>query len=467
MRRLFRQLQETWAARAAHVSRGPSESLDLTHPRAGAQLEAQFLPAILEVELTPPSPLGRLVMWTLIALCAVALVWSLFPIEITAVAQGKVVPSGQVKIIQPYETGIIRAIRVSEGQGVKAGDILVELDPSVAQADLARLESEATQTRADVERLRQQAARHGTVEAADIDPELMVKQNTLLASLDAEHRAKLGALDNEIAKGHATVAAAASAEKKLEQTLPLISERAEKYGKAMASGHFPRFEYLALEEQRITQEQDLAVQRSRRAETTAAVALAKSQKATLIAEYQRSALEQLNQQEARLAELGQEIIKARQRIGWQTLTSPVDGTAQQIKIHTVGGVVTPAQELLTVVPASVQTEVEAYLPNKDIGFVKPGLTARIKVETFPFTRYGTVSAQVFDVSDDAVAIESLGLVYTLRAKLDSDRILVDGKSVKLTPGMAITAEVNTGKRRILEYFLSPVLRYADESIKER
>lgn len=464
----LKRFKEWCATQLADHSRSkPKAGLKAPLSGSGVSLETQFLPAVLEVQQTPPSPMGRGVMWTLIALCAIALMWSLFPIEITAVAQGKIIPSGQVKVIQPYETGIIRAIHVTEGQAVKAGDVLVELDPAVSQADLSRLESELGQARADSERLRQQGARHSTLNGTGIEPALLDRQKTLLQSQDAEHRAKVAALDGEIARGLATVAASTSTVRKLEQTLPLITERVEKYAKVLESGHVPRLEYLALEEQRINQQQDLATERSRRTEALAAVTQARAQKATLIAEYQRTAYEQLNQQEQRIAELEQETIKAKQRIGWQKLTAPVDGVAQQIKVHTLGGVVTPAQELLTLVPAGGQTEIEAFLPNKDIGFVNTGLSARVKIETFPFTRYGTINAEIIDVSDNAIADERLGLVYTLRAKLDTDHILVDGKSVRLTPGMAVTAEINTGKRRIIEYFLGPVMRYKDESIKER
>lgn len=464
---MWQSLKDRWAGVKVHPEAGRLEAGSQAPLPGAGLLETQFLPAVLEVQRTPPSPLGRGVMWALIALCAIALLWSLFPIEITAVSQGKIIPSGQVKVIQPYETGIVRAIHVTEGAAVKAGDVLVDLDSAVSRADLARLESDLDQARADSERLRQQGARHSTLQGAGMEEDLLRRQKTLLASQDAEHRARVAALESEIARGNATVAASSSAVRKLEQTLPLITERVEKYAKVLESGHVPRLEYLALEEQRIAQQQDLVTERSRRAEALAAVAQAKAQKATLIAEYQRTAYELLNQQEQRIAELEQETIKARQRLGWQRLTSPVDGIAQQLKVHTVGGVVTPAQELLTIVPEGRQVEIEAYLPNKDIGFVSVGQTARVKVEAFPFTRYGTLSARIVDVSDDAISVEQLGLVYTLRAVLDADHIVVDGKPVRLSPGMAVTAEINTGKRRIIEYFLSPVLRYKDESIKER
>ena len=441
---------------------GPPLRLQVAH-------EHGFLPAVLEVQETPPSPMGRGIIWALLLFCTVALAWSFLPIDITAVAQGKIVPSGQVKVIQPYETGIVRVIHVAEGDTVSAGQVLIELDPVVSQAELLRLETELQQAQANSARFTQQGALHGSLEAKagiEVSP-LMARQQTLLVSQDAEYRAKALALDREIERGRAAVAGSGEVVKKLEQTLPLITERAANYAKLAEAGHVPKVEALVIEEQRIVQQQDLAGERYKRVEAAAAVAQAQAQKASMVAEYRRIALEQLNQEQRKVAELEQEVIKARERKNWQRLTSPVNGIAQQLKVHTVGGVVTPAQELLTIVPEGRQVEIEAYLPNKDIGFVFPGQAARVKVETFPFTRYGTVDAMIVDVSDDAIADPDLGLVYKVRGFLKAEHIRVDGRFIKLTPGMAVTAEIKTGKRRILEYFLSPVLRYKDESIKER
>ena len=143
------------------------------------------------------------------------------------------------------------------------------------------------------------------------------------------------------------------------------------------------------------------------------------------------------------------------------------GTVQQLAVHTVGGVVTPAQPLLVIVPSDHPLEVEAFVENKDIGFVHPGQEAEVKVETFPFTRYGTLHASVTQVSHDAISDDKRGLVYSARVKLARDTMAVDGQTVRLTPGMAVTVEVKTGSRRVIDYFLSPLLQYRDESLRER
>jgi len=169
-----------------------------------------------------------------------------------------------------------------------------------------------------------------------------------------------------------------------------------------------------------------------------------------------------------------------------TLTAPVDGTVQQLAIYTVGGVVTPAQQLMLIVPKGNSLEVEAFVQNKDIGFVNDNQKAEIKIETFPFTKYGTIHGTVLHVSNDAIQMESRqaqtndnkissadnrdkpsGLVYTARVQLNKSTMQVEGKTINLTPGMAVTVEIKTGKRRLIEYFLSPLLQYKDESLRER
>ena len=236
----------------------------------------------------------------------------------------------------------------------------------------------------------------------------------------------------------------------------------------MVSQNFiSRHAYLEKEQLRIEQEADLATQRSRINELSAALQEGRSQRAALIAEAKRLALDSLNEAEQKSTTHSQELVKAESRGRLMTLTAPVDGTVQQLAVHTVGGVVTPAQPLMMVVPKDYPIEVEAYVENKDIGFVNPGQEAVVKIETFPFTRYGTIDARVSHVSHDAVNDEKRGLIFPARVNLARTTIQVEHKAVNLSPGMAVTVEVKTARRRVIEYFLSPLLQYKDESLRER
>ena len=178
-------------------------------------------------------------------------------------------------------------------------------------------------------------------------------------------------------------------------------------------------------------------------------------------------LDLLHESEQRAAALQQELSKAEQRNRLMHLTAPVDGTVQQLAIHTAGGVVTEAQPLMVIVPSNQPVEVEALLENKDIGFVRPGQEVEVKVDTFTFTKYGVVHGTVQSISDDAIEDERLGLVYSTRIQLKENSILVGSQQVPLTPGMSIRAEVKTDKRKVIDYFLSPLQQYVDESLAER
>ena len=235
----------------------------------------------------------------------------------------------------------------------------------------------------------------------------------------------------------------------------------------MTENFISKHGYLEREQARIEQEGDLAAQRSKAKEIEAALRAAQQQRNALTAQTRRAQLDSLTEGEQKVAAFTQEYIKAQSRNQLMQLTAPVAGTVQQLAVHTVGGVVTEAQPLLVIVPRDQPLEVEAFIENKDIGFVKPGQNAQVKIETFQFTKYGTLNATVSSVSHDAINDEKRGLIYSTRVKLDKATINVEGTKVNLSPGMAVTVEVKTGKRRVIEYFLSPLLQKTQESLGER
>jgi hemolysin D len=449
------------------------------------QHELEFLPAALEIQEKPPSPAGRAIIWSIVAFFTIAIVWAMIgEIDIVATAHGKIVPSGRVKVIQPLEIGVVRQIHVLEGEHVQAGDLLIELDPTATRADLGRLEMELIGARLDQARYRQ--LERMTAEVADdteqslaialeLSPGLEQQasasgrrlQDQILKSEWSEHRARLAALDNTIASREAELAALQSDVKKLEGTLPLITRRADALKGLLAKKLSSEQAWLELEEKRIDQQQELAAQKNRTRQVDASIREARQQREALDAEFRHQLLAKLSETDRRIEQLQQERVKATQRTELQQLTAPVSGVVQQLAVHTIGGVVTPAQELMKIVPESENLEVEAWILNKDIGFVEEGQTAEVKIETFPFTKYGTLDAEVIDVSNDAITDEQKGLVYAGRVLLQKSTIRVGEKIVNLTPGMAVTVEIKTGTRRLIEFVLSPLLRYKQESLGER
>lgn len=445
--------------------------------------ETEFLPAALEVQESPPSPIGRAVLWSVIAMIVIALVWSIVGrIEIVAVAPGKIIPSGQVKVIQAANIGRVKAIHVADGDAVRAGEPLIDLDPTLAEADRARLESDWVAGTLELARWRAFAAWLSNGKVTDLRAEAVKElagvrvtqsessvelQRSLLTQAVAEQRSKVASIDQSLARRRADAVSSKSVLEKLRKTLPLVAQRAESVRKLADSNLIAKNTYLEIEQERIEAEQDLAAQESMLVATNAAIAELVEQRQLSLAEARRSTLEKVEVLGARVAAQRQELIKARDIESNQVLASPVDGVVQQLRVHTIGGVVQPAESLMVVVPKEHLLEVEARVLNKDIGFIRTGQHVTVKVESFPFTRYGVISGEVTSVSRDAIADERLGLYYAARVRVNRSTMWVDGVDVMLSPGMAVTAEVTTGKRRLIDYLLSPVMQHVLESGRER
>lgn len=356
---------------------------------------------------------------------------------------------------------------------MRAGDLLLELDPQLASADLERLQAEHDAARLDHARA---TALHNAL-LVGAEPELPpmpdvpvpALQQTVqtLASQHAEHRSRRAALQAEVERRSAERDAGRAQIRKLEATLPLVIQREEDFRRLMDEAFMSRHAWLQEQQTRIGMEADLQTLRSRDAELGATLTAARAQNVALLAEARRTALEAAQAASRQQDAVAQELVKARQRRTHMDLRSPVNGVVQQLAVHTTGGVVTAAQPLLAVVPDDGAIEVEARLANRDSGFVQAGQAAVVKVETFAFTRYGTLPGEVVSVSRDAVPDEQQGWVYSVRIRLHHTQMEVDGRRVTLSPGMAVSAEVLTGTRRVISYFLSPLMQHAQESLRER
>lgn len=429
----------------------------------------EFLPAVLEIQQAPPSPIGRAISWTIIAACLAGILWSIFGwIDIVATAQGKIIASGYSKVIQPYETGVIASIHVIDGQPVTRGQVLIELDPTQNRADRERASNEYRAAKVEAARLRALiAGRSPFDEPSDADRRYAALQQQLLRDQLTEYQARVGAAEDVIDQRKAALDATRENIRRLESTLPMETERAETFKRLFEQDAASRLDYLQAEQQRIDKAQELAGQRKKLAQDMAALSEAQHNHQATVTEFQQTKQAELATIETKAASLVQEVVKAGQKTDLQRLVAPIDGVVQQLAMHTVGGVVTPAQQLLVVVPHDHPVEVEAQVENKDVGFVREGQPVEIKVETFPFTLYGTIPGSVLSVSDDAAPIEDVGLIYPTRVRMDRSTIHVDGRDVTLSAGMAVTVEIKTGKRRLIQFLLSPLLKSLKESLRER
>ncbi|WP_407312185.1 HlyD family type I secretion periplasmic adaptor subunit [Pseudomonas sp. nanlin1] len=435
-----------------------------------------FLPAALALQQAPPHPLPGLLQGALLIGAVTTLLWACFgKIDVVASASGKVVPSGRSKVIQASELGRVKAINVEDGQAVRMGDVLIQLDDQGTQADINRLNVDLLAARTDSARARamlgaiasgkapESVARwidHASTQQLKAAQRWVVGQYLEMRAHLEQARAEITQLESEIRAARVAVAS-------LLELLPLTTRVAQDYQELEQIRAVPRHAYLEKEQLRLGQVRDLAVQRLRINELSAALAAAQSRHASVLAQARREMLDLLNESVQRADALAQELGKAERRHRLRQLRAPVDGVVQQLAVHTLGGVVTEAQALMIIVPEQQPVEVEALLENKDVGFVRKGQPVELKIETFNFTRYGVVHGQVMSVSGDAIDDERRGLVYSARIRLDQSSVRVGDEELVLSPGMAVQAEVKTDRRSVISYFLSPLQQYTGESLRER
>lgn len=436
--------------------------------------ELEFLPAHLELTDTPVSPASRWTMRIIIAFFCIAVLWAcLGKVDIVAVAPGQVVVSSRTKVIQPAETAVVRRILVRDGQAVKKGELLIELDGTATGADYAKAAEALTNVRLTQLRLTALATALDTGEPpqlatdASMPAERTAAAQRLASSTFAAYQAKRQSLQAAIAQREAERTTVQTLIGPLQETAAIASTRAADYAKLVKDQYVGRHEYLLREQERIAAERDLAAQRSRLHEVRSALAGAREELQVLVTDTRQQTLDGLREAREQSAQLTQEVAKAGRRDALMALHAPVDGTIQQLAVHTVGGVVTPAQPLLVIVPSEEELEVEATVLNKDIGFVKPGQSVTVKIESFPYTRYGYLTGTVETVSHDAAQDETLGLVFPIRVQLDGATLTIDGVPVRLTAGMRLSVEIKTGKRRVIDFWLGPLREYAGESLRER
>lgn len=435
--------------------------------------EHEFLPAALEIMEKPPSPGLRILMLLLCGLFAIAILWAIFGrVDVVAVASGRTLPASNVMTVQPLEIAAVRRIHVRNGQRVRRGQLLIELDPTMAVADEAQATSGLLA--ADIAQARNAAllahlqGRPAVFRAPPgTPPQVVATQTELVRSKIAEYESERASLLQSRAERGAELASTLSEIAKLRQTLPLVDQQLAARRNLAAQGHFSRLRLLEYEQARIEHIQNIAIQESAAVRARATIANIDAALVTLRERLAEEAATELSGAETESSLRTEELRKSARRRQLQQIRAPVDGTVQQLAVHTVGGVVQPAQPLMVIVPANSEVEVEAQVLNRDIGFVREGQPVRVKLEAFPFTDYGLIEGVVETISRDAIEDERLGLVYSARIRLNRDHLVIAGRRQPVGPGMAVQAEIKTGTRRIIQYLLSPISQVMDEAGRER
>ena len=482
-RRIIRRATDEVIARLMQASENAASALNMNSH------EREFLPAALEVIETPVSPTVRLTTFAICGLFTFALAWSCFShIDMVAVASGRVIPLGQVKVVQPLETSAIHAIHVDDGDHVSAGQVLVDLDPTDVKADLGSLIYDRGQAALDAEVARLLLTRDPDGPFAvpsDVDP-VLAEANRLQARAEiSRHFAQIAAVDAEIAQKQASKDANEATIERARNTLPLIEEKNATARSLYDKKYGARAPVLDSEQLLIEKRAELASSQAVSRQISAEAAASQAKRDELVSGFLADASDRRTKALQKLSGLDQQISKARSRESYRHLVASVDGSVQNVKIHTPGAVVTTADTLMTIVPDGAGIEIEANVENKDIGFVREGQDVEVKFDAFPFTRYGLIKGKVRKLGRDAAPQPATGAAsspaapsgatqvtptdaaYAAKVSLDRDWIVVDGHREILQPGMRVSAEIRTGNRLVIEYLLSPVVQAVSEAGRER
>ncbi|WP_339073942.1 HlyD family type I secretion periplasmic adaptor subunit [Teredinibacter turnerae] len=443
---------------------------------------------MLAIQTKPPEPLFRWVLYIVVCLFIFLVCWACIgEVDIVASAEGKIIPSSRVKVIQPLEKSVVREILVNEGDNVKKGETLIVLDQTQTGASYERVRSEYEDSRnrafvrsamlAWLNEFRGQNA-HSDAPDYSLFWHGYLKSHTQPLRVPPTHfqwylqrcMQYLAERDNYLKKEleiRAEQEVSSHIIIKLERSLPLLTEHADALRGLQNEKVVSRVQYLSVERERIQQVEELAAEKSRLQVYSKRLAELQTQIAIHTSKTKAELLDEIAVLQREIDSLHNESLKAGDLNNKQYLVAPVDGRVQQLMVSTIGGIVTPAQELMLIVPENDPLQVEVMLENKDVGFVSQNQRAEIKIHTFPFTKYGVLEAQVLNISGDAINDEKRGLIFPMRLRMEKRKIRVNGIDVDLKPGMGVTAEIKTGKRRLIEFFMYPLLRFQSESVRER
>jgi len=436
--------------------------------------ETEFLPAILEVTETPPSPTGRLIMWTILVLLVVGIAWAfLGKINEVAVAPGKVIPSGQAKTVQVKNKGIIKEIRVVEGQEVQEGEVLVLLDPTTTTADYDSLKKRAAYYRLDIQRLTAELS--GQPFVPEEDPDLdshdltaeMALYQSRVSDYQTQRQSRQDIIDQKVARLQATQATY----ERYNEGLKIAQEKEARLKTLIAESAISEFQLLEQQNQTIEYAKNAQAQLDSVNSIKAEIAEAEQNLANVDASYRKDIMNALVEAKKEYYSITESIKKADEDARMATIVAPASGRVYNLNIHTVGGIVTDAQPLMQIVPDDVQLVFEVYVENKDIGFVKLGMPVEVKVDSFNFQKYGMIEGTVTEIGADSYKepsdVETYNKFRVVVTPTGKNSIDVMGEEVPLSVGMSLNAEIKIKEKRIVDFFLDPFRKYTSEALRER
>ncbi len=432
-------------------------------------LPAEARAPLAAAELDPPSPLPRLVLWIVLALCLALVAWAgLGKLDVVAVADGRLVPRSQLKIVQPVEGGVLREILVAEGERVRAGQVLGRMDIRISQAEAAAVEADLGLRELQLRRI------DAELHAERLAP-LAGERADLYSQVEAQRDARVRAHENSLAEERAVIArarremqAARETRSKLAGALPVLLEQERAFERLANEGFVGKLMWRQRSRERLEAEQDLRAQEHRVESARATIEQAERRMAQLGANYRAQLRTERIEAERERSRLAQEIEKLRHRQSLAELRSPADGIVKDLATNTSGSVLAPGAVLMTLVPEGEPLIAEVWLQNQDAGFVRAGQSVKLKLAAFPFQRYGMLEGRVLRISADASERgNSRAYAYRALIELLAQELVAGEAAHALLPGMQLSAEIRLAERSVLGYLLSPVRKVAAEAARER
>ena len=425
----------------------------------------EFKPVLSEIEDSPVSPLGRFTFWIIVSIMIITVLWlTLGKVDIVVSARGIVIPDGEAKIIQPLDTGVISKILVKEGDFVKEGQPLMEIDPATTEPELESVQKNLEDTLLEIKRLNATADGNKFDTTNETSETAIIQQNLYNASISAiknkvegkkidlsKTQDELNAAKAELSAKNQILGAKIDQEQRMKNVLDIIAY--DDYQNIINQIKTLNAEVIKLNYK---------------------IKELNSQKVQILKEinaiedeFKAENLEKLADKTKAANELKSNADQIIFRNTKQTITSPCNGYVDKLFIHTIGGVVTPAQQLFAITPSGTPLLIKATVLNQDIGFVKEGMKVSVKIDTFNFQKYGMIEGEVKTVSKNSIQDEKLGPVYEVYITPLTHTLKVEGKDEPIRTGMSLSAEINVGKRRIIEFFIYPLIKYLDEGMSVR
>ena len=424
----------------------------------------EFKPLLIEIEDKPLNPLGRIILYLVLATMVFGTAWLILAkVDVVVSAQGKVIPSGEIKILKPLESGVVSKIFVKESDRVKKGDILIQIDPTVTDASLSSKQDDLAVINSDI------ALLYALINESNLSKDEINKLNSsqlnlynsqrqILASTYESNKAKLNSAKLDIKANESEVNRLSlllnkeeEAKVRLQKVLDLIAKK--------------EYEEVSKNIINLKEQRDIALYRLKESNKKLEEIIEENEKA--IKTIKSNWIETSLSKEKEKRELSAQINAILFSNKTQQIKSPVDGFVGKLLVHTEGGVVSPNDNLISIVPSDAPLIIKANVLNKDIGFLKLGQEVAVKIDTFSFQKYGLLHGNIIEISKDAIEDEKLGLIYEIKIKPKSLDIKVDGEIKRLEIGMSVIAEVKTGKRRVIELFIYPIIKYMDEGLSVR